>query len=295
MADARRLGPGGTAALRALTLRTGPALVLCCMVVAGCAAEEEGSAAEEAAGVVDAAGAAVVLEREAARIEARVAAIDSVFQPLPLLTPAEESELRRFGNAQQLERARAMGIAGDRSAPRLERLLGDGALVTLGDNDTWVVRDLDYSQPLVVPSVEALLREIGTRFQSRLADLDVPPLRMEITSVLRSAEDQERLRGVNPNAASGESTHQYGTTVDIAYNAFAAPAEPVVDLDPGEFPELRPHLVRYGEVAVERVAGRRSKELQAILGEVLLELQREGRVMVTLERQQPVFHMTVTR
>jgi hypothetical protein len=33
----------------------------------------------------------------------------------------------------------------------------------------------------------------------------------------------------------------------------------------------------------------------AVLGGVLLELQNEGSVMVTLERLQPVYHMTVAR
>jgi hypothetical protein len=33
----------------------------------------------------------------------------------------------------------------------------------------------------------------------------------------------------------------------------------------------------------------------AVLGKVLLELQQEGAVMVTLEELQPVFHLTVAR
>lgn len=45
----------------------------------------------------------------------------------------------------------------------------------------------------------------------------------------------------------------------------------------------------------EPVAARRSRELMAILGNVLIEAQDEGKVMVTLERLQPVYHMTVAR
>ena len=37
------------------------------------------------------------------------------------------------------------------------------------------------------------------------------------------------------------------------------------------------------------------QELQGILGRVLIEMQREGSVLVTLEREQPVFHITVNR
>jgi hypothetical protein len=46
---------------------------------------------------------------------------------------------------------------------------------------------------------------------------------------------------------------------------------------------------------LETAAARKSRELQALLGHVLSELQRSGDVLVTLERQQPVYHITVAR
>ena len=49
------------------------------------------------------------------------------------------------------------------------------------------------------------------------------------------------------------------------------------------------------EGLLETAAARKSRELQAILGSVLNELRREGDVLVTLERQQPVYHVTVAR
>ena len=39
------------------------------------------------------------IERELDRIDADAARADSIFQPLPLLQPSQESTLRRFGNA----------------------------------------------------------------------------------------------------------------------------------------------------------------------------------------------------
>lgn len=236
---------------------------------------------------------AAVLERETRRIAAEAAHIDSLFQPLPLLRPADESALMRFGNAQQLARARQLGVGRLLPAPRLEALQAEGALVRLEDSEHWVVRDLDHSQPLAVPAVHALLTEIGRRFHAELAELGAPPFRMEVTSVLRTAADQEALRRINPNAAAGESTHEYATTIDVLYSAFAAPSSPIVEIDTGDAAWLEPHLVGYAAVAAERVAGRRAHELKAVLGRVLLEMQNEGRVMVTLERLQPVFHMTV--
>jgi hypothetical protein len=242
-----------------------------------------------------AAPADTVLLRGMARIDSAARAIDSVFQPLPLLSTADEEALRAFPNARQLERARALGVLRGLAEDRLAALEREGALVRLRDGEHRVVRDLGYSRPLVVPGVEALLDEIGRRFHRRLAALGAPPFRVEVSSALRTAADQEALRRVNPNAALGESTHEYGTTVDVLYSAFAAPVVSIGEIDVAGAEWAGPFLRRYAEVAAERVAARRALELKAILGRVLLELQREGRVMVTLERQQPVFHMTLAR
>ena len=236
-----------------------------------------------------------VLEREMERIDAEASRIDSIFQPLPLLRPAQEQALRRFNNAQHLARARALGVERALPPERLEELRRDGTLVLLANTKYWVMRDLDYSQPLAVPSVHTLLTEIGQRFHSRLAQLGAPAFRLEVTSVLRTAEDQAALRRINPNAALGETTHEYGTTIDVLYSAFSAPARTLVDIDTDGAEWLGPYLDRYAVVAAERVAARRALELKAILGEVLIEVQNEGMAMVTVERLQPVFHMTASR
>lgn len=234
------------------------------------------------------------LDRETARIDSAAAAIDERFRPLPLLTPSQEAALRRFPNAAQLDRARSLGIDRGAAATEIDRLQADGVLVPLEDSSFWVVGRLDRSRALVVPGVQALLEEVGRRFHARLAEIGAPPFRFEVSSVLRTAADQAALREVNPNAALGESTHEYATTVDVLYSAFAAPVEPIVTLPPDTADAgPGPHLHRYAATAAERVAGRRALELKAVLGEVLLQVQQEGLVMVTLERQQPVFHMTL--
>lgn len=230
-----------------------------------------------------------------ARVDARLAAVDSIFQPLPLLRRAQEEALRREGYRDQLARARALGVERDVSPERLETLRRTGRLVPLGESAYWVVRKLDYSQPLVVPSLRELLTEIGERFHARLAELDLPPYRMEISSALRTAEDQAALRQVNPNAVGGESTHEYGAAVDVLYSAFTAPLDPVVAIEAEGAAWTVPYLRRYEEAQAERVAGRRAMEIKAILGGVLVEVQQEGLVMVTLERRQPVFHLTLAQ
>ena len=264
----------------------------------GCNAAGTGGAESSATAVAiqaDSDRAREVLEREVARIDRIAAAVDSIFQPLPLMSPATEDALRRFGNAQHLARARALGPGRNLPPDSLRALEADARLIRFEDSEYWIVRDLDYSQAVVVPEVVEVLREIGVRFQRRLDELGAPPLRFEISSVTRTATDQDRLRQVNPNAAAGESAHEYGTTADILYSAYAAPLEPIASIDASGAEWLEPFLVRFAAIAAERVAARRALEIRALLGQVLLELQNEGRVLVTLERQQPVFHFTVAR
>ena len=269
------------------------------LIVAACTATDENNAAAAASRAVAQSqppAPALALAREAARIRARADSIDAIFQPLPLLRPADEAALQRYGNAQQLAVARRLGIAPGTTAAELDRLLQQRRLVRIADTtDLWVVRRLDYSTPYLTRDAEALLREVARRFQAALAQLGLPRYRLEVTSLLRSAADQERLRRANPNAAAAVSTHQYATTFDVAYSAFAAPAEPFVDPSLPELPWLEPHLVWVAGAVAETVAARRSRELMAILGRVLLALQNEGKVLVTLERLQPVYHMTVAR
>src|SRR5690606_1985305 len=119
--------------------------------------------------------------------------------------------------------------------------------------------------------------------------------RIEITSALRTAEAQAALRRANPNAAAGTSVHEYGTTVDIAYFAFAAPADIDHGVDVDDLAWLAPRPDRIAPGWTEAAAGRESRELRAILGRSLIELQGADDVLVTMERQQPVYHITVGR
>lgn len=237
-----------------------------------------------------------VLEANMARIIAYADSIEQALRPEPLLRPAQIEAFRRYRNPEQLRVARRLGIPQPLSPEAMDRLLAQGRLVNLDvDNPYWVVRELHHSVPLAIPDVELLLREIGERFHAELARRGLPPLRLEVTSVLRTARDQAELRRINPDAARGESTHQFGTTIDIAYSSFRAPLVPVLDLDLEGAPWLEPYLRQMEALAAETGAARMSRELQAILGHVLLAMQREGKVMVTMETLNPVYHMTVAR
>jgi hypothetical protein len=270
------------------------------LAVSGCGGEPDAGAgvaprSGSTAEVVAVADVERALDTALAQIAVVTDSLDALLRPVPLLTGGQEAEFRRFGNAQHLQRARALGVRPAGDADR-DAAVQAGRLVALEDSTVhWVVRELEYSEALVVPSARALLVEIGDRFHARLATMGLPPFRLEITSVMRTPASQAALRRVNPNAALGESTHEYGTTFDIAYASFAAPAEPDIDLDVGELQWLRPRLDGIAGSLLETLAARNSRELMAVLGGVLAELQREGLVMVTLERLQPVYHLTVAR
>jgi len=228
------------------------------------------------------------------RIEAIAGSTDRILSPLPLMTPGQEAALRSFLNDVHVARARTIGTRVTDEATR-DDLLEAGRLIHLEDSTAhWIVRPRTAPAE-VVPEVRVLLTELGARFHAGLAEMGLPPFRIEVTSATRTSARQEALRRTNPNAAAGVSSHEFGTTVDISYAAFAAPAELDPSLFEGVPASLRPHAERVAQLALESVSARKSRELTAILGEVLREAQAEGLVLVIYERQQTVFHLTVAR
>ena len=123
---------------------------------------------------------------------------------------------------------------------------------------------------------------------AKLDQLGVPRYRLDITSVLRTPEKQAALRRANRNASKIESAHEFGTTMDIAYRRFAPPADSTVLTLPADARMLSDSMM----IETARLRG---AELQAVLGRVLHEMKQEGKVMVMMERQQTVYHITVAR
>jgi hypothetical protein len=259
-----------------------------------------GRAEREREAAVEAARAATLEEitsavSETLRLADRLAgSADRILSPLPVMTPAEEDALRRFQNGAHVARSRMLGQRVDSGEER-DSLLAAGLLVQLEDSTRhWIVRR-GSSPAYVVPHVRVLLEMVGARFQERLEELGLPPYRLEVTSALRTAARQEQLRRTNGNAAAGVSSHEYGTTVDLSYAAFAPPADPPEGLLPEAPIALAPHLERIVDLALESVSGRKSRELGAIFSQVLREAQDEGLALVIYERQQTVYHLTVAR
>jgi len=170
-------------------------------------------------------------------------------------------------NDLQLATASRIGIA--KIADREEAVRRKEELVYVGESPFYVIDELDYSIPYLVPRASRLLNEISQSFVDSLASRGLPFYKLFVTSVLRTEKDVKRLRRVNSNA-SENSCHQHGTTFDIAYNKYI----PVYDPDSGQVVKVWP------------------PELKQILAEVLDDLRRRGTCYVRYEVHQSCFHIT---
>ena len=270
-------------------------LLITIMLLSSCGrAEREREAAVEAARAATVAQIERVLSETIRRADRFAGSADRILRPLPVMTPAEEEALRRFRNAAHVARARALGFRAI-SDEVTDSLLAAGRLVQLEDSTHhWIVRR-GSSPAYVVPHMRTLLEVLGTRFQERLAGMELPLYRLEVTSALRTSARQAELRRSNANAAAGVSSHEFGTTVDLSYAAFAPPADPPGGILVGIPDEFVPHVERIVDLALESVSARKSRELGAIFSQVLREAQAEGLALVIYERQQTVYHLTVAR
>ena len=283
-----------TSSTFALRCRAGWMAILALFLTSCGRAEREREAAVEAATVATLTEIERALSEALALTDREADRANDILSPLPVMTTAQENALRRFLNASHVARARELGVrVADRAAR--DSLVAAGRLIQLDDSTAhWIVRP-GTSPTYMVPEVPALLEALGRRFHERLAEMRLPPYRIEVTSALRTSERQARLRGRNPNAAAGVSSHEFGTTVDLSYAAFAPPAERPPEILAGVPAEFAPYVERFVDLALESVSGRKSRELGAIFSRVLLEAQSEGLLLVIYERQQTVYHITVGR
>lgn len=166
-------------------------------------------------------------------------------------------------NHVQLEAAQALGFApihnhGDIMAMRR-------GIVEIKSCPEYYLDELTHSFPYLVPEAAVLIKDIGRAFNDSLAARGGGAYRIKVTSVLRTPATVKRLRRVNGNATE-ESTHAYGTTVDISYSKF------ICD-DP-----TKPH--------------RTFEDLKNLLAEVLYDMRQKGRCYVKYENRQACFHLT---
>jgi hypothetical protein len=236
--------------------------------------------------------------RSRAALEQRLAEIESAIQRLPGLIGSIRQDMRRHLNATHVEAARSRGVGPVRDGAHLANLVDRGALVQLPESTRWwVLRDLNDSLPYVTPGTQAALEEVGRRFHARLDEHGLPPFRLDITSVLRTSEQQSALQRRNANAADTTSSHEFGTTLDIAYLSFAAPQSldhrSLATAEPDD--QLSPPLSAETTARLESLGTLHAPHLEGELGAVLQQLERDGLLLPLRERSQPVYHITLAR
>ena len=169
-------------------------------------------------------------------------------------------------NDTHLQAAQSIGIEPLESRDDVDKATRE--LVYLSDEKAYHLDELTHSSPLLVPEAAALLKEIGESFQDSLVMHHYSPYRIIVSSVLRTNDDVKKLSRRNINA-SKRSVHCYGTTFDITYKRF----------------------LRLDEDAPETSQAK----LQAVLGEVLYDLKKQGRCYVKFEVKQACFHITAIK
>ena len=140
-------------------------------------------------------------------------------------------------------------------------------LVEIKTCDNYIVDELTHSVPFLIPSAKRELDAIGAEWADILSRNNLPHYRFYVTSVLRTQEDIKYLqRSGNINSVT-QSCHCYGTTFDLAY-------------------------MRYDKVTRTREY-MHEDNLKLVLGQVLLNQQRAGKIFVKYEWKQSCFHITV--
>jgi len=175
-------------------------------------------------------------------------------------------------NKVHLKYAKANGIKGFKSTKdfneNINKYVSKGDLVEIETCDYYVVDKLTHSHPYLVPEAAKLLKDIGKRFQEKLEEHDMKKRYYQVTSLLRTGESQRKLGRSNGNA-SENSSHLYGTTIDITYARVFKKPKLQEDLEIEDGPAIK------------------------LLSEAIGELRKEGRLVVVTERRERCFHITV--
>ena len=140
-------------------------------------------------------------------------------------------------------------------------------LVEVKTNENYIVDSLTHSVPYLIPSAKRELDAIGAEWADILQRNGLPHYRFRVTSILRTQEDIRALqRSGNINSVT-QSCHCYGTTFDLAYMHY------------DKVTRMRDYV--------------HEDNLKLVLGQVLLNHQRAGKIYVKYEWKQSCFHITV--
>jgi len=198
--------------------------------------------------------------------------IERVLHPAPIGTV--KVDWYKDLNPIHLKYARRNGVSPFKTnndfAEKIDELQKEKKLVEISDNRYYRVCHLTYSHAFLTPVAKEFLNDLGKRFREKLDEKDKPDYYFQISSLLRTRENQKKLSRINGNA-SPNSSHLFGTTFDIPYFTVIK----------------RTFLWNEAEVT----DGTASK----LLSEAIGELRKEGRCVVVTERKERCFHITVKK
>jgi hypothetical protein len=240
-----------------------------------------------------------IVAEERDRFAAYLAEMEEAFATLPGLTSQQQGLLRRSLNPQHVRAAQRLGISSVATRALVAERVKKGDLVRLDGTENFWVSPMRHSVPYVTPDAAAAIDWIGVRFHERLAERGLQPIQFTITSVLRTGEDQARLRRTNVNAARGASAHEFATTFDVHYRNFRYAADPRTEiaavLGPLPYTFLYDEFSRELDAFYGKMAARYTSRIGAELGRALIDLENRGKLLAIREARQPVYHVTVAR
>ena len=159
----------------------------------------------------------------------------------------------------------AASKVGLKEIPESRKDIDRACLTRISTCRNYCVAPLSYSVPYLVGTAADELEVIGEAFRCKLENGGLPQYRIIVTSVLRTRDDVDRLRGVNENS-SENSSHCYGTTFNISWSRFDKTG-----------------------IGGKTMTG---SDLKTVLGKVLKEERKAGRIYVKYEIRQKCFHVT---
>jgi hypothetical protein len=201
-------------------------------------------------------------------------------------TPEKEQKLRTFLLMDHLAVAEKSGVPPLESKSQIQQYVKDGTLIDARQSEdaNYHYYNVPAEFRYLTPKSRKGLELIAQRFQENLKKryADHPPVRIAVSSILRTLDYQKDLQRKNANA-SFASSHSYGVSFDLFYDDYYVKLPP----PPAGVPdELR---TRLGYLLGDSLM----RQFRAVLMETLLELQEERKLYAILEKNQRCYHVTI--
>ena len=144
---------------------------------------------------------------------------------------------------QHLNSAKSHNLELIKNDKHLNKYINQGSLVKIKQRGYgWRIGDLSHSHSYLVPKGRDILRSIANDFVKETGQNF-----FVVTSLTRTLSDQNRLRGVNSNASSNDSSHNYGAAFDISYVRFNQKIRPDSKLE-NKLETILKSYVRSGKI-----------------------------------------------